>query len=289
MKLRSVATVLPAESMIEGGGFEVHRPFPTARVDQIDPFLLVDEFGPVTYAPGKAVGAPDHPHRGFEAVTYLLEGAHEHEDSAGNRGSMEAGDIQWMTAGSGLVHAEMPAQSILKHGGRVHGFQIWVNLPARDKMTPPGYQFIPAGRIPVAQADGARVKVIAGEYGGVTGPIQTRTPVLYLHATLQQHSTLTEFVPGSQNVFAYIIGGSGRFGAGSTPAHSRTVPVFEHDGEAVAVTAAEEPLEFLLLGGEPLNEPVARYGPFVMNFQGEIRKAILDYQEGRMGEIKRGS
>src|SRR5262250_1821318 len=164
MAAREVQRIVKSQRVREGGGFVVRRPFPTAGLDHIDPFLLLDEMGPVDYGPGEAVGAPDHPHRGFETVTYVLAGEFEHEDSAGHRGVLRAGDVQWMTAGAGIVHSEMPSRRIRDQGGRVHGFQVWVNLPARLKMTRPRYQEVPAARIPqAATADGkARVRVVAG-------------------------------------------------------------------------------------------------------------------------------
>jgi len=162
---RTVARIVKSTRTVEGGGFIVTRPFPTERLDMFDPFLLLDQMGPVDYKPGEAVGAPDHPHRGFETVTYVLEGDMEHRDSAGNRGKLNAGDVQWGTAGAGVVHSEMPSSEMLERGGRMFGFQLWVNLPRRDKMIPPRYQDTPSARIPVVtSADGkARVKVIAGE------------------------------------------------------------------------------------------------------------------------------
>src|SRR5213082_2700739 len=163
-KVREIEQVVTAHKQLEGGGFVVRRPFP-GEIDAVDPFLLLDEMGPVDYAPGEAVGAPDHPHRGFETVTYVLEGEMEHEDSAGHRGALKAGDVQWMTAGAGIIHSEMPSSELRTHGGRIHGFQVWVNLPARLKMTQPRYQEVPAAKIPDAQtADGrARVRVVTGE------------------------------------------------------------------------------------------------------------------------------
>src|SRR5689334_15658462 len=176
--IRSVTRIVSSIRTREGGGFIVHRPFPTQMLMDFDPFLLLDEMGPVDYAAGQAVGAPDHPHRGFETVTYLLDGEFEHEDSAGNRGKLTPGDIQWMTAGRGVIHSEMPSARIRRDGGRVHGFQLWVNLPARDKMTAPCYQDVSAADLPIAKTpDGkATVKVIAGEALGVTARVETRTP-----------------------------------------------------------------------------------------------------------------
>ena len=254
-------------------------------MDHIDPFLLLDELGPVSYGPGEAVGAPDHPHRGFETVSYVLEGNREHRDSTGHSGRMGPGDVQWMTAGAGVIHAEMPAEQIRTLGGRVHGFQIWVNLPAKDKMVAPRYQYVPSTEIPVVEHDGIRVKVIAGKVDNVVGPIQTHSPIIYLHLTLAVGASFLQSLPASQNLFAYILSGSGTFGEGGTAAHSRQCPVFAHDGDAARIIAGGEGLDLLLLGGEPLYEPVARRGPFVMNTAAEVQQAFADYQSGRMGRI----
>src|ERR1700687_4695803 len=180
-KVREVENIVTAHRQLEGGGFVVRRPFPGERIDAVDPFLLIDEMGPVEYGPGEAIGAPDHPHRGFETVTYVLDGEMEQEDSAGHRGRLGPGDVQWMTAGAGIVHSEEPSARIREKGGRVHGFQIWVNLPARDKMMRPRYQEVPSNQIPPAEtADGkARVRVIAGEALGARAVIDTRIPIVY--------------------------------------------------------------------------------------------------------------
>src|SRR5688572_15999602 len=185
--VRGVTKVVTAHRQTEGAGFVVRRPLPTMELKALDPFLLLDEMGPVDYAPGEAVGAPDHPHRGFETVTYVLAGEFEHEDSAGHRGALRPGDVQWMAAGAGIVHSEMPSARIQAEGGRVHGSQTWVNLPARLKMTRPRYQEIPAVRIPEAQtADGlARVRVIAGEALGARAVIETHTPIIYQDWSLE--------------------------------------------------------------------------------------------------------
>ena len=184
---RSVTQVIKARHQTEGGGFKVRRPLPSAGLRYLDPILLIDEMGPVDYQPGEAVGAPDHPHRGFETVTYMLDGEFEHRDSAGHAGRLQPGDVQWMTAGRGVVHSEMPASRIMQQGGRVHGFQIWVNLPARLKMTQPRYQEVAASSIPEAVSDDglARVRVIAGEALGVSARIDTHTPIIYQHWILQ--------------------------------------------------------------------------------------------------------
>jgi redox-sensitive bicupin YhaK (pirin superfamily) len=284
---RTIERTYPALRTTEGGGFIVHRPFPTRMLMDFDPFLLLDEMGPVDYAPGEAKGAPDHPHRGFETVTYALEGQFGHKDSAGHSGTLRAGDVQWMTAGSGVVHSEMPDPSFLAKGGRVHGLQLWVNLPRRDKMIAPRYQEIPSSSIPVAtSADGkVRVKVIAGEALGVKAAIETRTPILYQHFTLQPGARIEHPVPRDFRVFAYGLSGKGLFGEDRREAAAQTMVIFNQDGDTITLAAGDEPLDVLLFGGVPLKEPVVRYGPFVMNTEAEIRQAVVDYQSGRMGQI----
>jgi redox-sensitive bicupin YhaK (pirin superfamily) len=287
--VRPVVEVITSERTLEGGGFPVRRPFPTAQLMQVDPFLLLDHLGPVTWGPGEGIGAPDHPHRGFETVTYLLSGEMQHKDSAGHSGSLRPGDVQWMTAGAGVVHSELPSDAFMKNGGTLHGFQVWVNLPARDKMMPPRYQDIPASRIPEAtSADGkVKVRVIAGESLGRSAVIETRTPILYLHFTLQPGAGITQPVPEGYNTLAYIIRGELRAGEERRLVREGQMARFG-GGDAVRFVVdvqATEPAELLLLGGQPLNEPVERYGPFVMNTRQEIVQAIRDYNEGRLGKI----
>ena len=262
----------------------VTRPFPTARLDQVDPFLLLDRMGPVTHGPGEAKGAPDHPHRGFETVSYILDGAIEHKDSQGNHGRIGPGDVQWMTAGSGVIHSEMPSEEIRRNGGRLHGVQLWANLPRRDKMMKPRYQELRASEIPIAKSEDGKVTVtvIAGESLGTRATIDTRTPILVLHVRLAAGARFTQIVPETYNAFAFVIGGEATFG--DRLARENDAVLFERDGDAIAI-ASESGGELLLIGGVPLNEPVARYGPFVMNTTGEIRQAMLDYQSGHFGEI----
>src|SRR4051794_4881370 len=181
---RPVLRVVDAHRQLEGDGFEVRRPFPSGALPMVDPFLLLDEMGPVDHAPGEATGASDHPHRGFETVTYVLDGEMEHRDSAGNAGSISSGDVQWMTAGSGVVHSEKPSDAFLARGGRMHGFQLWVNLPRRDKMTAPRYQDLRAEVLPKVDHDGVHATVIAGDAFGVHGPAETRVPITYVHVRL---------------------------------------------------------------------------------------------------------
>ena len=285
MKTRSVTQLVHATPQLEGEGMIVTRPFPTARLDQIDPFLLLDRMGPVTHGPGEAKGAPDHPHRGFETVTYILEGAVEHGDSQGNHGRIGPGDVQWMTAGSGVIHSEMPAEEIRRSGGRLHGFQLWVNLPCRDKMMKPRYQELRAAEIPTARSEDGNVTVtvIAGESLGTRASIDTRTPIIYLHVRLAPGARFAQPIPATYNAFAFIISGDATFG--DRLARENDMVLFDRDGDDVSFASANG-AELLLIGGVPLNEPVARYGPFVMNTTGEIRQAMIDYQTGRFGEIR---
>jgi len=280
---RTVANVVDAVQTLEGAGFVVHRPFPTERLDHLDPFLLLDEMGPMELGPGEAEGAPDHPHRGFETVTYLLEGEFVHADSQGNTGRLLPGDVQWMTAGDGVVHSEMPAEKIRREGGRVHGFQLWVNLPRADKRVRPRYQDVPAAKIPVAESgDGTvRVRVIAGEALGRRAVIDTRTPIFYLHFSLRPGARHTQPAPADHNVFAYVV--EGAIETGGRRVHKGQMAIFGA-GDAIEL-AAGEAAEVLLIGGKPLGEPVARYGPFVMTTREELMEAFADFRAGRMGAI----
>jgi redox-sensitive bicupin YhaK (pirin superfamily) len=287
---RTVAGVVNSIETLEGEGFLVRRPFPQASFSDFDPFMLLDEMGPMELVPGEAKGAPDHPHRGFETVTYLLSGDMEHRDSRGHAGRLRPGDVQWMTAGSGVIHSETPAREFARTGGRMHGFQLWVNLPKRDKMMNPRYQEIPNSRIPRAtSADGrVTVSVIAGEAMGEKAVIETRTPIIYLHYRIEPGGTATQQVPSDYNAFAYVVEGAGLFGAEGERAGRGQMVRFAQDGDEVRLensADAKAMLEVLLIAGVPLNEPVARYGPFVMNTQAEIRQAIEDYRLGRMGAI----
>jgi redox-sensitive bicupin YhaK (pirin superfamily) len=284
METREPTQIVTAHRQLEGGGFVVRRPLPGAELEMVDPFLLIDEMGPVEYAPGKAVGAPDHPHRGFETVTYSLAGEFEHEDSAGHRGVLRAGDVQWMTAGAGIVHSEMPSRRIRDEGGRVHGFQVWVNLPARLKMTRPRYQEVPAAKIPqAASADGkARVRVVAGEALGARAVIDTHTPIVYQDWSLEEGADVTVPLPASHNAVAYVFEGTAR--VGEREVRDGQLAVLGA-GDAVRLRGGKGRL--LLLAGEPLRERVAHYGPFVMNSDEEILQAVRDFQSGRMGEITR--
>jgi len=282
-----VERIVTAHRQLEGGGFVVRRAFPTATLDMLDPFLLLDEMGPVDYAPGEAVGAPDHPHRGFETVTYMLEGEFEHRDSAGHQGALAAGDVQWMTAGRGVVHSEMPSERIRRQGGRVHGFQIWVNLKARDKLMAPRYQELPAARIPEATSpDGlARVRVIAGQALGVQAAIDTRIPIVYQDWSLRPGASIEQALALGQRALVYVFEGQAEVGsAGHAVSDGQLALLGSGERVRLAVPAAAAGgARLLLLAGQPIGEPVARYGPFVMNSEAEIGQALRDYQSGRLG------
>jgi quercetin 2,3-dioxygenase len=282
-QLRPVTQVLDAIETTEGAGFIVHRPFPTQRIDHFDPFLLLDEMGPMELGPGEAEGAPDHPHRGFETVTYLLAGEFVHADSQGNTGRLAPGDVQWMTAGDGVVHSEMPTEKIRQEGGRVHGFQLWVNLPRIDKRMRPRYQDVKAAEIPVAKSadDKVRVRVIAGEALGKRAVIDTRTPIFYLHFSLEPGGRHMQPARSDHNVFAYVISGS--FESGGRAVRAGQMALFGA-GDEIELVATEK-CELLLLGGKPIGEPVARYGPFVMTTREELMEAFADFRAGRMGAI----
>jgi redox-sensitive bicupin YhaK (pirin superfamily) len=289
-KGRTVAGIVNSIETLEGGGFLVRRPFPKASFSDFDPFLLLDEMGPMDVAPGEAKGAPDHPHRGFETVTYMLSGDMEHKDSSGRAGRLRPGDVQWMTAGSGVVHAEMPSAEFMRTGGRMHGFQLWVNLPQQDKLIKPRYQEIPSSRIPKAtSADGlVSVSVIAGEAMGEKAVIETRTPIIYLHYRIKPGGVVNEHVPRNYNAFAYVVDGAGWFGLEGERGTDGQMIMFAPDGDGVRIENspdASATLEVLLIAGVPLNEPIARYGPFVMNTEAEIHQAFEDYRRGRMGAI----
>ncbi len=290
-RVRELESVLRGVRSREGAGFPVRRPFPVAGVPQFDPFVLLDEMGPVDWPPGEAKGAPDHPHRGFETVTYVLRGAVEHRDSFGGRGLLGPGDVQWMTAGSGLVHSEMPPQSLVDAGGPMHGFQLWVNLPARQKWTRPRYQELSSRHIARDQTSDGRstVRVIAGRALGARGTTETHTPISYHHWTLAPGADVRFDVPEEQRVALSVFGGSLRIGDGSATADDGTFAVLGQ-GESVRMrcdASRSSPAEVLLLAGAPIGEPIARWGPFVMNTDAEIQQAVDDYRAGRMGTIPR--
>ncbi|WP_280444947.1 pirin family protein [Nocardia brasiliensis] len=292
MRHRAVRSVVSAPKQREGAGFEVRRPFPSMDLRTADPFILLDQMGPVAYEPHEAKGAPWHPHRGFETVTYVMDGTMVHHDSNGGGGVIGEGDTQWMTAGSGILHDELPAEELVVAGGWFHGIQLWVNLPRALKFAAPRYQDLRGSELTLVTSHdgGALVRLIAGSVGGFEGPGSTYTPIAYAHASISPGGQLETPWPQHFTAMAYILSGSGTVGAEHRPVREGQLAVF---GQGAALTVSADAaqhnrsgeLEVLLLGGQPIREPVVQYGPFVMNTRAEIIQAMDDYQAGRMGNI----
>jgi redox-sensitive bicupin YhaK (pirin superfamily) len=279
MSVRPVKRLSRSQPTLEGAGVHLHRAFGFGDTSDFDPFLLLDDFRndkPENYR----VGFPSHPHRGIETITYVLEGTVEHGDSLGHRGVISGGDIQWMTAGSGIIHQEMPKGD---RQGHMYGFQLWANLPASLKMTAPRYQEIKSDDIPVArESDGTTVRVVCGRFGNTTGPVQgVAADPMYLDISVPSGMRRSIPVGTSHNAFAYVFGGRGKFGneSGPTEAENRCLIVFG-SGDEITVQAGKDGIRFLLVSGKPLNEPVAWYGPIVMNTQAELRKAFEELENG---------
>jgi quercetin 2,3-dioxygenase len=289
---RPAISVTTAPSGFEGEGFPVRRAFAGVDLARLDPFIHMDQMGEVDYAPGEPKGTAWHPHRGFETVTYIIDGIFRHQDSNGGGGRITNGDTQWMTAGGGILHIEEPPEELVASGGLFHGFQLWVNLPRTLKMTNPRYQDIRAGQVALlSSADGgALLRLIAGDLAGHQGPGITHTPITLLHATV---------APGAQvrlpwrrdfNALAYVLAGSGTVGTERRPVRTGQLTVFG-PGDAITFEASQrqdgpgKDFDMLLLGGQPIREPVAAYGPFVMNTRDELITAFEDYQAGRLGSI----
>ncbi|HTU76800.1 MAG TPA: pirin family protein [Trebonia sp.] len=289
---RPVIKVTTAPSGYEGEGFPVRRAFAGVDLALLDPFIHMDQMGEVEYAAGEPKGTPWHPHRGFETVTYMIDGTMRHQDSQGGGGLITNGDTQWMTAGAGILHIEEPPEELVASGGLFHGFQLWVNLPRALKMTQPRYQDIRARSVALAtSADGgALLRVIAGSLGGHDGPGSTHTPITLVHATVSPGAQVRLPWRADFNALAYVLAGSGTVGAQKRPVRTGQLAVF---GPGSALTIAASPvmdgpspsLDVLLLGGEPIREPVAAYGPFVMNSREELAQAFEDFQAGRLGTI----
>jgi quercetin 2,3-dioxygenase len=293
---RPVVKVTTAPSGLEGEGFPVRRAFAGVDLKQLDPFVHMDQMGEVDYAPGEPKGTPWHPHRGFETVTYIIDGVFRHQDSNGGGGLITNGDTQWMTAGGGILHIEEPPEDLVMSGGLFHGFQLWVNLPARLKMTQPRYQDIRAGQVALlTSADGgALLRVIAGDIDGHAGPGVTHTPIALVHATVSPGAQVRIPWRRDFNALGYVLAGSGSVGAEHRPVRTGQLAVFGA-GESItfaADTKMDGPsptLDILLLGGEPIRETVAAYGPFVMNTRAELVQAFEDFQAGRLGTIPAAS
>jgi redox-sensitive bicupin YhaK (pirin superfamily) len=281
MNVRKVQDIIEPQFVTEGAGVRLRRSIATRRLDYLDPFLLFDHFGsddPNDYL----AGFPMHPHRGIETVTYMMAGLVDHKDSLGNSGTVGAGDVQWMTSGSGILHEEMPRPK----DGKMYGFQLWVNLPARLKMTRPRYQDVPSAGIPeILREDGVRIRVIAGEVNGVRGAVtEIYAEPEYLDVSVPSGRSFGQPVPEGHTAFAYVFEGEGVFGGDAGGGRGTTVSATRlavfGDGAGVSVRAPDRSVRFLLLSGRPLGEPVARYGPFVMNTKEEIEQALADLRHG---------
>jgi redox-sensitive bicupin YhaK (pirin superfamily) len=289
---RTVLSVTSAPSAFEGEGFPVRRAFAGVDLARLDPFIHMDQMGEVEYAPGEPKGTAWHPHRGFETVTYILDGIFEHRDSHGGGGVITNGDTQWMTAGSGLLHIETPPEHLVVSGGLFHGIQLWVNLPRAKKWSPPRYQDIRGTQVSLLSSPdgGALIRVIAGELAGHAGPGITHTPITVVHATVSPGAQLRLPWRPDFNALAYVLGGSGTVGSKRRPIRTGQLAVFG-PGDTITLDAAtgqesrSPQLDVLVLGGQPIREPVAAYGPFVMNTRDELIQAFEDFQAGRLGTI----
>jgi redox-sensitive bicupin YhaK (pirin superfamily) len=292
---RRVRSLTEAPSGFEGEGFPVRRAFAGVPMNLLDPFVHMDQMGEVDYGPGEPKGTAWHPHRGFETVTYMIDGIMEHQDSTGGGGLITNGDTQWMTAGAGILHIERPPERLVATGGLFHGIQLWVNLPSASKMIEPRYQDIGRDRVTlVASPDGGSlVRIIAGQVARHAGPGSTHTPITMVHATVSPSAKLDLPWDGASNALVYALGGRGLVGADRLPFASGQLAVLG-DGETITLEAAPNQdsrtpvLDVLILGGRPIGEPVAQYGPFVMNTKAEIVQAFEDFQSGRMGTVPVG-
>jgi hypothetical protein len=289
---RPVLAVSTAPAGVEGEGFPVRRTMAGIRYEHLDPFIMMDHMGEVDYAAGEPKGTNWHPHRGFETVTYLIEGQFIHQDSHGGGGVITEGATQWMTAGGGLLHIETPPEQLVEQGGLFHGFQLWVNLPAKDKFLTPNYQPLEASQVMLlASADaGTLLRVIAGDVEGHVGPGSTHTPITLLHASIAAGAQLSMPWQADYNALAYVMAGSGTVGQQQEPIHAGQMAVFgAGDRITMAADATQDgrtsSLEVILLGGRPIREPMAHYGPFVMNTREELQQALDDYQAGRLGVV----
>ncbi|HBU46676.1 MAG TPA: pirin family protein [Myxococcales bacterium] len=273
---------LVGQRTLEGGGFPVRRPFPVPGCDQVDPFLLLDEMGPKHWRPGEAIGAPEHPHRGFETITYLLSGSMVHEDSTGTCAHLAPGGVQWMTAGSGVIHSELPSPDFHESGGLLHGFQLWVNLPKSKKMLPARYQGMTSEEIPTLEGPGYTLRVIGGEILGLRSPVRTEIPITYAHLSLGSMGRLKLPLPADQPTHLYPF--QGQVTIEGHMVEEGTFVSLEAL-QAAEITAGSDGLECLILAAKPLHEPMVRYGPFVMNSRHELIAAIEDYQAGRLTDV----
>jgi len=291
-RARRVKSITTAPQGFEGEGFPVRRAFAGVDIAELDPFIHLDQMGEVEYAPGEPKGTPWHPHRGFETVTYIIDGIFDHRDNNGGGGTITDGDTQWMTAGAGILHIETPPEHLVMSGGLFHGFQLWVNLPAAKKWSPPAYQDVRAKDVAlVSTADGgALIRIIAGEIDGHQGPGTTQTPITLVHATVTPGAELRLPWRRDYNALVYTLAGHGFVGEESRPVQMGQLTVFD-EGDTIVVRAANvqesrsPELELFILGGQPIKEPVAWMGPFVMNTKREVLQAFEDFQKGLLGSI----
>lgn len=289
---RAIRAVTEAAKGFEGEGFPVRRAFTGVDLADLDPFIHLDQIGEVDYCPGEPKGTPWHPHRGFETVTYMMDGVLQHADSTGGGGIIRDGATQWMSAGKGILHIETPPEEVVAAGGWFHGLQLWVNLPKAKKWIDPQYQDVDADLVTLATTAGADtlLRIIAGPVGGLTGPGSTHSPITMVHATFAPGAQGVIPWPSSFNCLVYILGGNGTVGAERRPLTTGNLAVLG-PGDAFTVRADDqqdtrtESLEVLFLGGEPIREPVAWYGPFVMNTQAEIQQAFDDFRAGKLGTV----
>jgi quercetin 2,3-dioxygenase len=285
---RPVTRVTTAPTGFEGEGFPVRRAFAGVPTEELDPFVHMDQMGSVDYGPGEPRGTNWHPHRGFETVTYMLDGTFQHQDSHGGGGVITDGATQWMTAGGGILHIETPPEALVVSGGLFHGLQLWVNLPAKDKMTSPRYQSLEGEQVALLTSPdgGALVRVVAGEVAGHRGPGDTHTPIAFVHTTVAPGAQLSLPWRPDFNALVYVLSGRGSVGVEGRPIEGGQLAVFGA-GDRLTVRAADgrEPLEAIVLGGQPIGEPVAWYGPFVMNTRAELQQAMDDYRAGKLGVI----
>lgn len=291
---RPVVSLTTAPTGFEGEGFPVRRAFAGVDLKALDPFIHMDQMGEVNYAPGEPKGTPWHPHRGFETVTYMIDGIFDHSDSNGGGGSITNGDTQWMTAGAGILHIETPPESLVMSGGLFHGIQLWVNLPKANKMAAPRYQDLRAGQVALVSSPdgGALIRIIAGDVAGHAGPGSTYTPITLVHATIAPGAEVTLPWRSDFNALVYGISGNGAVGSAEArrPLKSGQLAVLGH-GQTLTVAADAQQdsrvsgFDVFILGGEPIREPVAAYGPFVMNTKAELMQAFEDHQAGRLGSI----
>ena len=284
---RKVLNINDCMKTFEGDGIPVNRAFPVPEMREFDPFLLFDHFGPINYEPGGATGVPAHPHCGFEVITYLLGGEVEHKDSWGGQAAIETGDIQWMTTGSGLIHSELVTEKFKKSGGIIQGLQIWVNLPKKDKQVKPWYQHIKKDDIPVIkESSGVEIKVLVGKVKETKSLVQTYSPVSIFDVQFSNSGQINLEISKNKIAMVYVIDGELQFVEENKIAAKGQMIYYDQSADEINLTSISTEGSYLVLAGEPLNELVVRHGPFVTNTEGEMKQAMLDYQNGKMGQLE---